>query len=255
MYSARLGRSLNDFSQQTAVITGGAQGIGGAVADALRAGGARIAIWDLDADLAAEKAASLGGGCFALPVNVADWSNVEAARDETLSKSGRIDIVVNCAGVAGANATVEDYPVDHFAEIVTINLVGTFHVNKAVVPTMKRQQYDRIVNIASVAGKDGNPNASAYSASKAGVIGFTKSLGKELADMDIAVNCVTPAAARTRIFDQMKQEHIDYMLSKIPRGRFLELKEAAAMVSWLCTKENSFTTAGVFDLSGGRATY
>ena len=163
--------------------------------------------------------------------------------------------MVNSAGIAGANATVEDYLVDHFAEIININLVGTFHVNKAVVPVMKRQEYGRIVNIASVAGKDGNPNASAYSASKAGVIGFTKSLGKELADMNIAVNCVTPAAARTRIFDQMKQEHIDYMLSKIPRGRFLELKEAAAMISWLCTKENSFTTAGVFDLSGGRATY
>ena len=246
---------MSDFSQQTAVITGGAQGIGGAVADKLRAGGARIVIWDMDVELAAEKAVSLGSDCFALPVNVADWRTVEAARDETLTKSGRIDIVVNSAGIAGANATVEDYLVDHFAEIVNTNLVGTFHVNKAVVPVMKRQEYGRIVNIASVAGKDGNPNASAYSASKAGVIGFTKSLGKELADMDIAVNCVTPAAARTRIFDQMKQEHIDYMLSKIPRGRFLELKEAAAMISWLCTKENSFTTAGVFDLSGGRATY
>ena len=246
---------MSDFSQQTAVITGGAQGIGGAVADTLRAGGARIVIWDMDAELATEKAASLGSDCFALPVNVADWRTVEAARDETITKSGRIDIVVNSAGIAGANATVEDYLVDHFAEIININLVGTFHVNKAVVPVMKRQEYGRIVNIASVAGKDGNPNASAYSASKAGVIGFTKSLGKELADMDIAVNCVTPAAARTRIFDQMKQEHIDYMLSKIPRGRFLELKEAAAMISWLCTKENSFTTAGVFDLSGGRATY
>ena len=246
---------MSDFSQQTAVITGGAQGIGGAVADTLRAGGARIVIWDMDAELAAKKAASLGSDCFALTVNVADWRTVEAARDETLTKSGRIDIVVNSAGIAGANATVEDYLVDHFAEIININLVGTFHVNKAVVPVMKRQEYGRIVNIASVAGKDGNPNASAYSASKAGVIGFTKSLGKELADMDIAVNCVTPAAARTRIFDQMKQEHIDYMLSKIPRGRFLELKEAAAMISWLCTKENSFTTAGVFDLSGGRATY
>ena len=246
---------MSDFSQQTAVITGGAQGIGGAVAEKLRAGGARIVIWDMDAKLAAEKAVSLGSDCFALPVNVADWRTVEAARDETLTKSGRIDIVVNSAGIAGANATVEDYLVDHFAEIININLVGTFHVNKAVVPVMKRQEYGRIVNIASVAGKDGNPNASAYSASKAGVIGFTKSLGKELADMDIAVNCVTPAAARTRIFDQMKQEHIDYMLSKIPRGRFLELKEAAAMISWLCTKENSFTTAGVFDLSGGRATY
>ena len=245
----------SDFLGQVAVVTGGAQGIGGAVADRLCARGARLAIWDMDLALAQEKARALGGDGIAIKVDVADWASVEAARDATLAQTGRIDIVVNSAGIAGANATVEDYPPDHFAEIVAINLMGTFHVNKAVVPTMRTQSYGRIVNIASVAGKDGNPNASAYSASKAGVMGFTKSLGKELADVDIAVNCVTPAAARTRIFDQMKQEHIDYMLSKIPRGRFLELDEAAAMIVWLCSRENSFTTAGVFDLSGGRATY
>jgi len=244
-----------DFTGQVAVVTGGAQGIGRAVAEELRKGGARLVLWDLDGDLAASAAAELGGEALGMAVDVADWQSVSAARDETLAQAGRIDIVVNSAGIAGANATVEDYDVAEFAQIVTINLMGTFHVNKSVVPTMKSQGYGRIVNIASVAGKDGNPNASAYSSSKAGVIGFTKSLGKELADQDIAVNCVTPAAARTRIFDQMKQEHIDYMLSKIPRGRFLELNEAAAMISWLCSKENSFTTAGVFDLSGGRATY
>lgn len=255
MYSAGMGLGMSDFSGQVAVVTGGAQGIGGAVADALSKGGARLAIWDMDGDLAVEKAASLGGDALAMTVDVADWASVEAARDATLKEAGRIDIVVNSAGISGANATVEDYDVAHFAEIVTINLMGTFHVNKAVVPAMRAQNYGRIVNIASVAGKDGNPNASAYSASKAGVIGFTKSLGKELAAHDIAVNCVTPAAARTRIFEQMSQEHIDYMLSKIPRARFLELNEAAAMIAWLCSRENSFTTAGVFDLSGGRATY
>lgn len=246
---------MSNFSGQVAIVTGGAQGIGGAVANALRAGGARLAIWDTDHKLASQKAAELGSDSFAVAADVADWSSVEAARDTTLEQGGRIDILVNSAGIAGANMTVEDYPVDHFAEIVNINLLGTFHVNKAVVPTMRAQGFGRIVNIASVAGKEGNPNASAYSASKAGVIGLTKSLGKELAAEDIAVNCVTPAAARTRIFDQMSQQHIDYMLSKIPRGRFLEVDEAAAMIAWLCSRENSFTTAGVFDLSGGRATY
>ena len=246
---------MSAFDGQVAVVTGGAQGIGGAVADALAAEGAKVAIWDMDAALAKTKAAALGAGHHAQAVDVADWSSVSDACAATLDALGRIDIVVNSAGIAGANATVEDYPVDHFAEIVQINLMGTFHVNKAVVPSMREQGYGRIVNIASIAGKDGNPNACAYSASKAGVIGFTKSLGKELAGQDIAVNCVTPAAARTRIFDQMKQEHIDYMLSKIPRGRFLELDEAAAMITWLCRRENSFTTGGVFDLSGGRATY
>lgn len=246
---------MSDFEGQVAVVTGGAQGIGGAVADALHAGGATLAIWDLDKLLAEEKASTLGAGAMALSVDVADWDSVEAAASGTLVAKRKIDILVNSAGVAGSNATVEDYDVAEFAQIVQINLNGTFHVNKAVVPAMRARGYGRIVNIASVAGKDGNPNAGAYSASKAGVIGFTKSLGKELAGENIAVNCVTPAAARTRIFDQMKQEHIDYMLSKIPRARFLELDEAATMIAWLCSRENSFTTGGVFDLSGGRATY
>ena len=246
---------MSRFKGQVAIVTGGAQGIGGAVAERLNAEGAQTVVWDLDRALAEEKADALGSGAFALPVDVADWNSVKTAADATLDRAGRIDVVVNSAGIAGSNATVEDYSVDEFADIVQINLMGTFHVNKAVVPAMRNQGYGRIVNIASVAGKDGNPNASAYSASKAAVIGFTKSLGKELAGEDIAVNCVTPAAARTRIFDQMSQEHIDYMLSKIPRGRFLELDEAAAMIVWLCCRENAFTTGGVFDLSGGRATY
>lgn len=250
-----MGRSMMDFSGQVAVVTGGAQGIGRAVCEELMKGGARIVIWDNDADLAQQTAAEFGGDALAMGVDIADWDSVSAARDATLSGAGRIDIAVNSAGVAGMNTTVENYPVEEFAKIVAINLMGTFHVNKAVVPAMRAANYGRIVNIASIAGKEGNPNASAYSASKAGVIGLTKSLGKELAGQDIGVNCVTPAAARTRIFDQMSQEHIDYMLSKIPRNRFLEVTEAAAMIAWLASRENSFTTGGVFDLSGGRATY
>lgn len=243
------------FDGKTAIVTGGAQGIGGAVAAGLAKGGARVAIWDMDADLAGQTAAMIGHGAIALVVNVADPASVQAAFDATAQAFGRVDILVNSAGIAGANAPVKDYPLEEFERIVAINLTGTFLVNKAVIPMMEAQNYGRIVNIASVAGKEGNPNASAYSASKAGVIGFTKSLGKELAGKNIAVNCVTPAAARTRIFDQMKQEHIDYMLAKIPRGRFLEVGEAAAMILWLVSAENSFTTAATFDLSGGRATY
>jgi 3-oxoacyl-[acyl-carrier protein] reductase len=246
---------MTDFSGQVAVITGGAQGIGRAVCEELWRGGARIVIWDNDAELARQTAAELGADSLAVGVDISDWDSVSSARDTTLKATGRVDILVNSAGVAGMNATVEDYPVDEFAKIVAINLNGTFHVNKALVPGMRAAGYGRIVNIASIAGKEGNPNASAYSASKAGVIGLTKSLGKELSGLDIAVNCVTPAAARTRIFDQMSQEHIDYMLSKIPRNRFLEVSEAASMIAWLVSRENSFTTAGVFDLSGGRATY
>lgn len=243
------------FENQTAIVTGGAQGIGGAVAEELARRGARLALWDMDESLANETAERIGGGAIAVRTDIADWSSVEQAMAKTEEAFGRADILVNSAGIAGSNAPLADYDVEEFSQIVTINLMGTFHVNRAVVPLMRKNGYGRIVNVASVAGKEGNPNASAYSASKAGVIGLTKSLGKELADLDIAVNCVTPAAARTRIFDQMKQEHIDYMLSKIPRGRFLELNEAAAMIVWLCSRENSFTTAGVFDLSGGRATY
>jgi 2-dehydro-3-deoxy-L-rhamnonate dehydrogenase (NAD+) len=244
-----------DFSGRTAVVTGGAQGIGKAVAERLNAGGARVAIWDLDSALAAETANGLDHDPIALEVDIANWPSVQEARRKTMEAFGHLDIVVNSAGIAGSNAVVAEYDVEEFAQIVAINLLGTFHVMKAVTPSMREQNYGRIVNIASVAGKEGNPNASAYSASKAGVIGLTKSLGKELADVNVAVNCVTPAAARTRIFDQMSQEHIDYMLSKIPRGRFLELDEAAAMIAWLVSEENSFTTGATFDLSGGRATY
>lgn len=244
-----------NFNGRTAIVTGGAQGIGGAVATALAQHGARVAIWDMDSDLATQMANELGNGAIAVTVNIAQAASVQAAFAKTAEAFGRVDILVNSAGIAGANAPVSEYPVEEFERIVAINLTGTFLVNKAVVPMMESQNYGRIINVASVAGKEGNPNASAYSASKAGVIGFTKSLGKELAGKNIAVNCVTPAAARTRIFNQMKQEHIDYMLSKIPRGRFLEVEEAAAMILWLASEANSFTTAGTFDLSGGRATY
>lgn len=244
-----------DFTGKTAVVTGGAQGIGYAVAERLRECGARVAIWDRDVELAEHAARALGGRTIALAVDIASWESVSQATEATLEDFGHVDILVNSAGVAGSNAPLAEYPMDEFRQITEINLIGTFHVNRALVPTMIANDYGRIVNIASIAGKEGNPNASAYSASKAGVIGLTKSLGKELAAKNIAVNCVTPAAARTRIFDQMSQTHIDYMLSKIPRGRFLELNEAAAMIAWLCSNENSFTTGSVFDLSGGRATY
>lgn len=238
---------------QVAIVTGGAQGIGLAVARRLAAEGARVLVWDMDAALAAESAAALGGE--GLGLDVTDAEAVAAAADAAAARHGRLDILVNSAGIAGMNAPVVDYPVDEFHKIVAVNLHGTFHVCKAVLRHMKARGYGRVVNIASVAGKEGNPNAGAYSASKAAVMALTKTLGKEHAGADIAVNCVTPAAARTRIFDQMSQSHIDFMLSKIPRGRFLEVDEAAAMIAWMCSPENSFTTGAVFDLSGGRATY
>ncbi len=246
-----------DLNGKTAVVTGGAQGIGLAVVHRLLASGASVASWDRNGARNREAMVPLSaqGRVAALDCDVADWSSVSAALTETASALGEVDIVVNSAGLAGPNATVEDYDNDAWNSIMAVNLTGTYHVNKSVIAGMKARGYGRIVNIASVAGKEGNPNACAYSASKAGVIGFTKSLGKELAGYDIAVNCVTPAAARTPIFDQMSQEHIDYMLSKIPRARFLEVEEAANMIAWLVSAENSFTTAGVFDLSGGRATY
>lgn len=244
-----------NFEGQVAVVTGGAQGIGQAVAQRIAAAGGRIVLWDIDLPLARRTAAALGPDALAHGVDVRSWESVAAARDATVSACGRIDALIHAAGIAGPNAPLAEYDVAVFAEIQAVNLLGTFHVNRAVVPGMQAQNYGRIVNVASVAGKDGNPNASAYSASKAAVIGLTKSLGKELAGHDIAVNCVTPAAARTRIFDQMSEEHIAYMLSKIPRGRFLDLDEAAAMIAFIASRENSFTTGAVFDLSGGRATY
>ena len=244
-----------DLLNKNAIVTGGAQGIGGAVTKKLALNGARLAIWDLDFDLGTKKATAVGNGSIAIEVDVSNWQSVQNAYAKTLSEFERVDILVHSAGIAGSNAPVVDYSVEEFRQIIDINLMGTFHVNKVVLEGMRSQNYGRIVNIASVAGKEGNPNASAYSASKAGVIGLTKSIGKELADVNVAVNCVTPAAARTRIFDQMKQEHIDFMLSKIPRNRFLEVEEAASMIYWLVSAENSFTTGAVFDLSGGRATY
>lgn len=247
--------NAKNFDGQGAVVTGGAQGIGGAVAEKLAECGAQVAIWDIDIGLAEATANRIGNGAFGVAVDVSNWNSVAAGHAATMANCPQVDVLVNSAGIAGSNASLADYPVEEFKRIIEINLLGTFHVNRAFVAQMRAQNYGRIVNIASVAGKEGNPNASAYSSSKAGVIGLTKSLGKELADVNVAVNCVTPAAARTRIFDQMKPEHIEYMLSKIPRGRFLELHEAAAMIVWLASSENSFTTAGTFDLSGGRATY
>ena len=244
-----------DLSGQVAVITGGAQGIGRAIAERMVESGAAIAIWDMDAALAEKTATELGGGSKAYAVDVCDFEAVNAAAQAVSRDMGRLDILVSSAGIAGPNMKNMDYPLEDWRQILDINLSGVFHCCKAVLPFMTKAGYGRIVNIASVAGKDGNPNAGPYSTSKAGVIGLTKSLGKEHADQDIAINCVTPAAARTRIFDQMSEEHINFMLSKIPRGRFLDVTEAASMITWLCTKENSFSTGAVFDLSGGRATY
>jgi 3-oxoacyl-[acyl-carrier protein] reductase len=240
-----------DLNGRVAVVTGGAQGIGRAVVERFAASGARVEIWDLDGDVARQAAGAIGGSVEARAVDVTDARAVEQAA----AAHERIDILVTSAGIAGPNAKTWEYPLDDWARIMRINVDGTFHCCRAVVPTMMRHGYGRIVTVASIAGKEGNPNASAYSASKAAVIALTKSLGKELAGQDIAVNSITPAAARTRIFDQMSEEHIAFMLSKIPRGRFLETDEVAAMVAWLASAENSFTTGAVFDLSGGRATY
>jgi 3-oxoacyl-[acyl-carrier protein] reductase len=242
-----------DFRNQVAVITGGAQGIGYAVAQRMIENGATVIIWDFDAKRAETSAKKLGA--TAIHCDISDWDSVQAATKATESQFDRIDIMVNSAGLAGVNATVEEYPIEEWNRIMSINLNGTFHTNRAVITGMKQRGYGRIVNIASIAGKEGNPNASAYSASKAGVIAFTKSLGKEVADFNIGVNCVTPAAARTAIFDQMSEEHINYMLSKIPRNRFVDVAEVANMICWIASAENAFTTAAVFDLSGGRATY
>lgn len=244
-----------DLHGKVAVITGGAQGIGLAVAQRLHASGATVLLWDRDGELAAASAAGFGGRAHGAAVDVTDAAAIHALADRAVADHGRIDILVASAGIAGSIDTVVNYSVEEWQQVIAVNLHGVFHCCRAILPHMMAQGYGRVVTIASIAGKEGNANAAAYSASKAGVIALTKSLGKEHAGQNIAVNCVTPAAARTRIFDQISQAHIDFMLSKIPRGRFLEVDEAAAMIAWLCTEENSFTTGAVFDLSGGRATY
>ena len=244
-----------DLDGRQAVVTGGAQGIGRAIAERLLDSGAGVTLWDRDPEELEATRQALGAGTGGVVVDVADPESVERAAAETLGAAGRIDILVNNAGIAGPNATTWEYPIDEWRRVVEIDLNGVFYCCRAVAPHMIERGYGRIVNTASIAGKEGNPNASAYSAAKAGVIALTKSLGKELADRDIAVNCITPAAARTRIFEQITQAHIDYMLSKIPRGRFVLVEELAALVAWLVSEENSFTTGAVFDASGGRATY
>ncbi|MDE2379930.1 SDR family NAD(P)-dependent oxidoreductase [Bradyrhizobium sp.] len=244
-----------DLNGRCAVVTGGAQGFGRAIAARFVASGARVAIWDFDAALAEKTAREIGGDVRVVKVDVTDPAAAEQARDATLAAFGRIDILVNNAGVAGINKTVWETDLEEWRKVLHINLDGPFICCKAIVPTMLKQKYGRIVNIASIAGKEGNPNAAHYSASKAGLIALTKSLGKELAAHDILVNAVTPAAARTAIFDQMTQQHIDFMLSKIPKGRFVLVEELAAMVAWLASEDCAFSTGAVFDISGGRATY
>lgn len=246
-----------DLQGRHAVITGGAQGIGRAIAERILISGASVSLWDRDAEQvdAAARELAVYGNVQSFHVDVTNAESVARATAAVESQKVRIDILVANAGIAGPNATCWEYPLDAWQNVIDIDLTGVFLCCRAIVPGMLRQDYGRIVNTASIAGKEGNPNASAYSAAKAGVIALTKSLGKELASRNIAVNCITPAVARTRIFDQMKQEHIDYMLSKIPRARFVEVQEIASMVAWLVSEENSFTTGAVFDLSGGRATY
>ena len=244
-----------DFKGRHAVITGGATGLGYAIAQRLIESGGTVSLWDRDEAAAQQAAITLGAKAKAIAVDVADHDSVSAAVKATLNQSARIDALVNSAGITGPNVKVWDYPVQAWREVMDVNLTGLFLCCREVVPVMRDAGYGRIVNIASVAGKDGNPNASAYSASKAGVIALTKSLGKELADTGIRVNCVTPAAVKTAIFDQMSEEHIQFMLSKIPMGRFGTPQEVASLVGWLCTEDCSFSTGAVFDLSGGRATY
>ena len=245
-----------NFENRNAVVTGGAQGFGYAISKKILESGGNVIIWDIDKSAIDKAKKELNSNNFHFQqVNVTDFNNIKNAINETETKFRKIDIFVNNAGMTGMNAKVWEYPLEEWKKVIDLNLNATFYCCKAIVPHMIKNNYGRIINIASIAGKEGNPNASAYSTSKAGVIGLTKSLGKELADKNIAVNCVTPAAAKTRIFDQMTEEHINYMLSKIPRNRFAKVNELASLVCWLASEENSFSTAAVFDLSGGRATY
>ena len=242
-----------DLKDKVAIITGGAQGFGYSMVERFSKSGAKVVIWDKDEELL--KSLTLPENVNYELVDITSYDSVQKSTVATLDKNNKIDILINNAGIAGPSFKTWEYPIDQWQNVIDIDLTGLFYCCKSIVPHMIKANYGRIVNIASIAGKEGNPNAMPYSAAKAGVIALTKSLGKELADKNIAVNCVTPAAAKTRIFDQISQEHIDYMLSKIPRGRFIKVDELASMVSWLVSEENSYTTGAVFDLSGGRATY
>lgn len=259
MHDLEILKNMNniDLNGGVGVVTGGAQGIGLAVARRMLASGARVCLWDIDRALLAEAASDLGAADAVMTqsVDVTDPKSIDAALAAVNARFGTLTMMVNNAGIAGPSAKTWDYPHDDWLAVINLDLNAVFYCCRAVVPQMRAAGYGRIVNVASIAGKEGNPTASAYSAAKAGVIALTKSLGKELADLDIAVNCITPAAAKTRIFEQISQEHIDYMLSKIPRNRFVQVDEIAAMVAWLVSRENSFTTGAAFDLSGGRATY
>lgn len=246
-----------DLKDRVAIITGGARGIGYAAAERMLQSGAIVVLWDVDREAATQAVASLSvfGPVSADHVELTDEHSVAVATEAVIRRHGKIDILVNNAGITGGNAKTWELEPDIWRRVVEVNLVGPYLTCRSVVPEMLKNGYGRIVNIASIAGKEGNPNASHYSASKAGVIALTKSLGKELAASNILVNCITPAAARTEIFNQMKQEHIDFMLSKIPMNRFLEVKEAASLIGWLSSEDCAFSTGAVFDISGGRATY
>ena len=246
-----------DLSGRRAVVTGGAQGIGLSIVNRFLASGAKVSLWDQDASLLEQTCSELKskGSVHAVIVELTDADAVAEATLDAVKALGEIDILVNNAGIAGPTEPSWEYALEDWRRVIDVDLNAVYYCCRAVVPRMRDQDYGRIVNVASIAGKEGNPNAAAYSAAKAGVIALTKSIAKETAEKNISVNCITPAAARTRIFDQISQQHIDYMLSKIPRGRFVQVEEIAAMVTWLVSEENSFTTGGVFDLSGGRATY
>ncbi len=250
-----MNKNIYDFKNRTAVITGGAQGFGLNIAQKFLEFGAKVIIWDIDSDLLKKAIKEINNpNLSSNVVDVSSFKEVETTVNKILEQTN-IDILINNAGITGPTETLWDYDVEMWKKIVEINLFGTFNCCKAIVPNMIKNNYGRIVNVASVAGKDGNANASAYSSGKAGAIGLTKSLGKELADKNIAVNAVTPAGAKTRILDQMSKEHVQRMLSKVPRGRFLEVYEFTSLISWLSSEENTFSTAAVFDISGGRSTY
>ena len=244
-----------DFKGRTAIVTGGAQGFGLDITKRLIRSGANVIIWDNDKKMVEKAIDDIKNPNLSFNiVDISDYSKVEECVQE-ITKQKNIDILINNAGITGPTATLWEYDIEMWKKVVDINLMGTFNCCRTIVPNMIKNNYGRIVNVASVAGKDGNANASAYSVGKAGAIGLTKSLGKELADKNIAVNAVTPAGAKTRILDQMTKEHVQRMLSKVPRGRFLEVEEFTSLVCWLSSKENTFSTAAVFDISGGRSTY